>query len=41
MHVHLLSFYTLIRSLSDDPGFAHLGIGVYSFDQVMMSPYML
>jgi len=34
MHVHLFSFYTLIRPLSDDPEFAHPGIGVYSKDQL-------
>jgi len=30
----LLSFYTLIRPLSDDPEFKHRGIGVYSIDQM-------
>jgi len=35
MHMHLPSVYMLIRSLSDDPGFAYPGNDVYSIDQVL------
>jgi len=40
MHVHLsLLFYTLIGTLSDDPGFARLDWMFYFIDQVLMSSY--
>ena len=42
MHMHLSPFsYTLIGSLSDDPGFAYLDWMFDFIDQALMSSYAL